>query len=172
MISLCAFSMVSGSARSTSAQDADADADVPLGYHVEHRINVGLTIAGSILLGVPYLLGLPAAVNQDSGWLAVPVVGPWLAYTQPVGQCDAGVEPDIGCLVAVKYLLLPLDGVLQASGALLMIIGLTSTKEVVVPDRSSHLLLVPTFSVLGSGPDVPSHTSARVVRGLSLSGVF
>lgn len=58
-------------------------ANVPPGHHVEKRIRRGWVIAGSIVLGSLYGLGVLSASNQDtsspSKYLAIPVVGPWIA---------------------------------------------------------------------------------------------
>jgi len=53
---------------------------VPPGYRVEQRVRQGPVIAGALLLGIPYVIGLTAAsiAQYDGGskWLAVPVAGP------------------------------------------------------------------------------------------------
>src|SRR5882724_1355852 len=69
---------------------------VPAGYHVEERPRRGLVIAGTIVLAVPYGLGLAVAGGQNfpnsTGWLIVPGIGPWLtlASRHKSGACSTG----------------------------------------------------------------------------------
>ncbi len=100
----------------------------------------GTTLAvGGLLFAIPYAAGLGIAASEGfanaSGWLAAPVLGPWLALTGRKDPCkglDArrdGIDQDIGRCVAEPMVrgLLVLDGVLQATGAVMLVIG--SSKE-------------------------------------------
>ncbi len=93
------------------------------------------------MVGVPYATGLGIAAGESfdnaSGWLALPVGGPWLALTGRSDPCDGvdnqkTVDSDVGKCVAEPMVrgMLVLDGVLQATGAVLMLVGSGSgTKE-------------------------------------------
>ncbi len=128
---------------------------IPPGYTVEERVRRGPIIAGSIVFGVPYVLGLLAASADDfpnqSGWLAVPVVGPWVTLVSREDTCD-GASYDDGdygydCTDGVQTLLV-LDALMQTTGAALFIWGVSSTKKVLVRDDAAWSL---TPARVGSG---------------------
>jgi hypothetical protein len=108
---------------------------VPPGYVVRERPRRGLIISGSIVLGIPYVLGLVSAsadnFSNESGWLAVPAIGPWITLASRRG-CDSYrySEDDASCR-AVRTVLV-LDGIMQATGAILFVAGVSSTKKVLV----------------------------------------
>lgn len=119
----------------------------PPGYHVEEKPRTGLVIAGAVVAGVPYFFSVVAAgaaqSNNASGGLYVPVAGPWLT----MGQRRYGCNPDqtnsstgqnLQCVADVFVVMgLIADGVLQATGATLLIIGLAATKSELVRDNQS-----------------------------------
>jgi hypothetical protein len=112
----------------------------------------GLVIAGSLTLGVPYGLGLIAASSadfaNDSGWLVVPVFGPWLTLANRE-ECDP-TEDGFECAEdAVVRIYLTLGGLAQATGAVLLLIGLTSTRPTLVRDDEARLRISPMR--VGSG---------------------
>jgi hypothetical protein len=113
---------------------------VPPGYVVRERVRRGPIIAGSIVLGVPYVLGLITASATDfsnqSGWLTVPAVGPWITLASR-RSCDSyanrsfdGSVDEDSCR-AVRTVLV-LDGIMQVTGAALFVWGVTSPKKVLV----------------------------------------
>jgi len=119
---------------------------VPHGYHVEERPRRGLIIGGALTLGVPWALGIVVASGYDfsnqSGWLVVPVLGPWItmASRKTDGLCGYGNScPDDN---GVRTMLI-LDGLTQAAGALMLIYGLSSTKKVMARDFVGSLHLTP-----------------------------
>ncbi|MCA9599740.1 MAG: hypothetical protein KC776_40810 [Myxococcales bacterium] len=97
-------------------------------------------IVGSLVLGVPYATGLGIAASESfengSGWLAAPVAGPWLALAGRRDPCDGlsnqtKFDSDVGRCVAEPMVrgMLVLDGVLQATGAVLIIVGASSSSS-------------------------------------------
>lgn len=144
---------------------------VPAGYHVEDRPRRGMLIAGPVILGVPYVLGLTVASSENfpnsTGWLVVPALGPWitlaarhrsgLCTSDTFGTCtSSGVDDSID---STTRTFLILDGLAQATGAILFIYGLSSTKKVMARDFVGSLQLTP--SQIG-----------RTGYGGFLSGVF
>jgi hypothetical protein len=128
---------------------------IPPGYTVEERVRRGPIIAGSIVFGVPYMLGLLAASADDfpnqSGWLAVPVVGPWVTLVSREDTCDVptydGDDYSYDCTDGVQTLLV-LDALMQTTGAVLFVWGVSSTKKVLVRDDAAWSL---TPARVGSG---------------------
>lgn len=136
---------------------------IPPGYTVEERVRRGPIIAGSIVFGVPYVLGLLAASADDfpnqSGWLVVPVAGPWVTLVSRDDTChdDFGGDDDVSyhydCTDGVDTLLV-LDGLMQATGAALFIWGVSSSKKVLVRDDVAWRL---TPARVGSGYGFVTH---------------
>ena len=119
---------------------------VPAGYHVEERARRGMLIGGAVVLGVPWVLGLTIASGYDfsnqSGWLVVPVLGPWItiASRKTDGLCGYGNScPDDN---GVRTMLI-LDGLTQAAGAIMLVYGLSSTKKVMARDFVGSLHFTP-----------------------------
>jgi hypothetical protein len=121
---------------------------IPDGYHAESRVRQNLVVGGSLIFGLPYLgsvwFGMALAKFQaerggggiDPALFFVPVVGPFVA----LGACDE-VEP-----------LLLLDGIAQATGAAMIVLGVAWKKTVVVPNTSVQVVVAPMrFGRDGSG---------------------
>jgi hypothetical protein len=142
-----------------AAPPAWKDGDpVPRGYHVEYETRRGLIIAGSVTMGVPYVIGLSIASSADfensSGWLAVPALGPWLMMAFRDDQCDEynnQYGSEVGdCLSdSVIRVYLTLDGLAQAAGAIMLTVGLADKKSRLVANESSRFVITPTR--VGSG---------------------
>jgi hypothetical protein len=131
---------------------------VPAGYHVEQVTRPGPTIAGTIVLAVPYGIGLSiaAAVNfkSQSGWLAVPIAGPWLMIlNKPRITCNQNTDP--GCvdsgLDTILRFYLAVDGVVQAVGGGLLVFGLNGRKILVRDDRTYSYVSVTPAPIGSSG---------------------
>ncbi len=119
--------------------------------HVEERARRGPVIAGAVVFGVPYVLGLAVASTENfpnsTGWLVVPALGPWITLA---ARHRSGFE---GCTDAVfsscnnddstTRTFLVLDGLTQATGAILFIYGLSSTKKVMARNFVGSLHLAP-----------------------------
>ncbi len=135
---------------------------VPDGYHLETSVRRGPVIAGSIVLGIPYVLGLAIAAGANyansSAWLAVPAIGPWLTLgirNHSCGSQDVGC--DAGEVLARTFLVL--DAVMQTTGAALLIWG--------VADRKQRVLRDDVVRVIGVAP-----TRVGSGYGLGLLGTF
>lgn len=96
-----------------------------------------LLVVGAILVGLPYAtgLGIGASEGFDNGsaWLAAPAIGPWLALSGRRDPCADSqqkkeFDSDVGKCVAEPMVrgMLVLDGVLQATGAVMMLVGASS----------------------------------------------
>ncbi|MEO7037843.1 MAG: hypothetical protein ABI548_28005 [Polyangiaceae bacterium] len=127
---------------------------IPPGYHVEERSRRGLVIAGIVVLAVPYGLGLAGAGGgnfpNSSGWLVLPVLGPWLnlASRKSGTGCSSSNSDFVGCSDsgtddAVRTLLI-LDGLLQVGGAVMLTVGLASPTKTIVRDFVGSLHFTPS----------------------------
>jgi hypothetical protein len=132
---------------------------IPVGYHVEEVPNKGLVTAGWITTTIPYGIGLFVAVSADfknqSGWLAVPIVGPWLLMGKRSYGChDAhgDTQESVDCVADVFVVMgLLTDGVIQAAGGSLLLAGHLSTKTVLVRDEEQALRVAPMRVGTGYG---------------------
>jgi hypothetical protein len=114
---------------------------VPPGYRVVDRPASGLLAGGLIGTGAAYATGLIIGATQGfknaSGWLALPLAGPWLAIAtrnfrvscqastvQNARKCinHAVGEVEFTTFVAV-------DGVFQLAGGFVTLAGLLSTRQ-------------------------------------------
>jgi len=127
---------------------------VPAGFHVEERYRRGLIIGGSITLGIPWALSLLAASAADfknqSGWLVVPGLGPWITMAarkkDRVCSYDYQTGNDTDCYDEVNSgvrTVLILDGLVQGAGAVMLIYGIASPKKVIVRDFMGSLHFTP-----------------------------
>lgn len=133
-------------------------APIPVGYHREERLRTGLVTAGWIVTAIPYGAGLIAAAGSDfrnqSGWLAVPFAGPWLTMGRREYSCgdsdeNADGREGLSCVGDVFLVMgLIFDGVVQAAGGTMLLIGYTSPKTLLVRD-DAKLRLRPMH--IGSG---------------------
>ncbi len=128
---------------------------LPPGYHLEERPRRGLVIAGWLTAGIPYALGLTIAASSDfgneSGWLAVPFVGPWLALGKRDYGCDddGGDEQDRSCLEDAVVAPLIMSGIAQTAGGTLLLVGYLATKKYAVRNDVMSSVVLP--SRVGSG---------------------
>lgn len=136
--------------------------DIPAGYHLETKMRKGPLIAGAVVLGVPYVLGLAIAAGANyqnkSAFLAIPAVGPWLTLGIRNHTCapdDAGC--DAGEALARTFLVL--DAIMQTTGTGLLIWGIADQKDVLVRNDVVRVIGVAPTRV-GSG------------YGLGLVGTF
>jgi hypothetical protein len=138
---------------SSAAPDRD---QAPAGYRYEEHTSATPIVVGGLMLAIPYATGLGIAGAEDfanaSGWLAVPALGPWLALSGRGDPCDRAKDAqdfnsDVGNCVAEPFVrgMLVLDGVLQATGAVVMIIGASSSDKRLVPirERTGRVVAMP-----------------------------
>ena len=129
----------------------------PAGYRYEERPRQGLIIAGSLTLGIPYAFGVlgasAAGFENQSGWLLVPAVGPFLTLALREGSCDEDTETSdqeaAECVGDVFLTMaLVLDALAQTAGGVLLLLGVSSSKKVWVREDVS-VRVAPTQ--VGSG---------------------
>jgi hypothetical protein len=128
---------------------------VPPGYRLEERRNRGLSTGGLVTFGVAYATGLGYAVansfEDGTGWLALPVAGPWAAIGAQEIKCNKRslendcVEQALGGAERITFM--TVDGLLQAVGLTLVFVGIgVKTSELVRTDVASlRLELKPRF---------------------------
>jgi hypothetical protein len=132
---------------------------VPPGYRLEQRVRQGPTIAGALLLGIPYIIGLTiaSAVHYEgqSGWLAAPVAGPWLMmYNRRSPDCSGSSTCDTSNgLDFILRFYLTIDGILQATGTGLLSFGLAGRKLLIREDIAFVVRPIP-MGTNGYGPAV------------------
>lgn len=110
---------------------------IPYGYHREDRVRKGAIITGASVFGGFYLYSaLIASIGADvssgsnrAASLFVPVFGPFLE----LAESDS---------TTLSYLLV-LDGLAQATGAALVVWGITSPRAVLVRDDLASVTLMP-----------------------------
>jgi hypothetical protein len=95
---------------------------IPPGYEKRTQVRKGFVIAGSILFGTAWLSSVITAAGVDEPALAVPVVGPWILAAQ------IGTD-SVNLLFKTLFIA---DGIQQAAGLALLIVGLTAPKTIVV----------------------------------------
>jgi hypothetical protein len=133
------------------------DEPIPQGYRLEKRPRTGLIIAGAVVTAVPYFIGLSVAsaakFENGGGFLAIPAIGPWLTLavrdssecretffngTTTVTTSNADCAAD-----ATIITMLVLDALMQTTGALLFVIGVSSDRELLVRQDVAKLRLTP-----------------------------
>jgi hypothetical protein len=121
-------------------KDYEEGEPIPPGYHPESKVRTGLVVGGAVTFGVLYLLSalVGAAISDvnkavnggDRGdFLYVPVAGPFLQMTR--------TESSTG------NVFLAIDGIGQAAGATMFIVGLTSPKTVLVRNDLAEVRVLP-----------------------------
>ena len=126
---------------------------VPAGFHVEKRPRRGLIISGALLLGIPWAIGLSIASGSNfpnqSGWLAVPALGPWITLAarrnnncSNYNYSSGGTCFDDGVGSATRTFLV-LDGLMQVGGTVMLLVGLSSANKVIARDFVGGLQLTP-----------------------------
>ncbi|WP_437739291.1 hypothetical protein WME73_27010 [Sorangium sp. So ce302] len=115
---------------------------VPPGYHPETRVRKGLVISGSIVFGTVYLFtaigGGDAVYRGSPGYAAlfVPCAGPFITLAT-TRQDD------------LETMALVLDGLVQITGAALLVPGLLVPRRVLVRDDVNQPFVLPAPMALG-----------------------
>jgi len=124
---------------------------IPQGFHYEERPRRGLIIAGSLVMGIPWALGVSIVSGSNfpnkTGWLVVPALGPWLTLAaRHDSTCTnisgSGYCVDDGENTAARTILV-LDGLMQTAGAVMLIAGLASPSKLIVRDFVGNLQFTP-----------------------------
>ena len=100
---------------------------VPPGYRVESRTRTGLVVGGSIMFGLMYgftVFGASETDQSEAKWLYLPVVGPFI-YASTLPDNELG---------GIGRFFLYVDGLVQAGGATMLIVGLIGKTELVRND--------------------------------------
>jgi hypothetical protein len=112
--------------------------------------------AGALVFGAAYATGLAVAAAHDfsagNGWLAAPLVGPWVALSKRESPCDIeeleGREDAEKCVdaaldEAALVAAIAVDGLFQAIGAGLFLGGVFATQREWVRQDVAHVRLLP-----------------------------
>jgi hypothetical protein len=132
------------------------------GVRIERGPATTPLIVGALAIGIPYATGMGIAASEGfangSGWLALPAAGPWLALSARRDPCEGlnqqtELDGDVGRCVAEPLVrgMLVLDGVLQATGSVLLIVGASTTEERLVVDKPKPRVVALPTRVGGSG---------------------
>ncbi|APR82773.1 Hypothetical protein A7982_08122 [Minicystis rosea] len=105
----------------------------------------GLVIGGSIALAVGWALGFgigSSAFKDNGAYTLIPVAGPFIA---------AATRHTSGLDLLLYRTSMYMTGVMQATGAVLLTVGLSVSKPQLVPDRGFSLLPMPFAGPNGAG---------------------
>jgi hypothetical protein len=105
------------------------------GYRLEHRPTKGLVLTGYLVTGIPYGIGVMVGTVNDfdnqSGWLLLPVAGPWLTLAKRERACnmigDSGLDSPRCFADRSAEWMLGIDGVIQAIGGTFLVLGYAIT---------------------------------------------
>jgi hypothetical protein len=114
----------------------------PPGYHLEESPQKGLVISGAVVLGTTWLLSAAigaTSTNSSDRWLFLPVAGPF-ADLVARGTRDSctGSGDVISCSHdSVVLFYLAVDGIVQTTGGVLLLMGFVSPKKEYVGTASN-----------------------------------
>jgi hypothetical protein len=108
---------------------------IPAGYRLRHQPRRGLIIAGAVLTGTFWTLSMTGAAEDNfdhkSGFLVLPVLGPWLMLAAGGARdrdCETSDSGHCGDEPATRALLV-LDGLVQTAGAAMLISGIAFPRK-------------------------------------------
>jgi len=153
---------------------------IPPGYHMESRPKKGLVVAGSIVFGVAYVFSASVAASSQftaDRWLYLPVFGPFADLASRGSKCTTNTVPiSPGVDNTTQFcdddsgarFFLMLDGLMQVSGATMLILGLALPTRLLVRDDA------PYTGSTGSNFawTIRPKTMGRAGYGLGVDGVF
>lgn len=129
---------------------------IPQGYRHEKRPRTGLIIAGAVVTAVPYVLGLSVAsaskFHNAGGFLVIPALGPWITLAARQNQDCTYTDSVLGTTTsyscssdtdAVVVTFLVMDALIQTTGAILFVVGVSSDRDVLVRQDLAKLHLAP-----------------------------
>ena len=119
----------------------------PPGYVLVERRRRGLVIGGALTLGIPYAISVSVAAggqyDDSTGWLLAPVVGPWITAGRLDDDCsDDGLDFDCNDYAGARTLL-AMDGLAQAAGAVMLVVGIAFPKRLWVRDYTTEVSIAP-----------------------------
>jgi hypothetical protein len=129
---------------------------IPPGYRHEKRPRTGLIIAGAVITAVPYVLGLSVAsaskFSNSGGFLVIPALGPWITLAARDNHTcydynyngTTTVSDSVSCSEdAVVVTFLVMDALIQTTGAILFVVGVSSDRDVLIRQDLAKLHLTP-----------------------------
>ncbi|HEY1956663.1 MAG TPA: hypothetical protein VGH28_13680 [Polyangiaceae bacterium] len=119
---------------------------VPTGGRVETTRAWSAFVFGSVLLGGAWLpsviVGATSSVDANH-WLYVPIIGPWAAYAAR-DACTPSVDPRPCLADAGERIAIIVDGILQSTSAVLLVVGLP-TSATVTWGKQARLRVAPSL---------------------------
>lgn len=132
---------------------------VPPGYRVVEKSRRGLIIAGLVTTGVAWSFSVTAAVTADyednSGFLLIPVLGPWLMLAtggadDPPCVDDGGGNEFCDSNAGLRGVLV-LDGLVQTAGAVMFVLGVANPSKRLLRDDVSFRVAPMKIGKTGNG---------------------
>jgi hypothetical protein len=133
---------------------------IPPGYRVEHRPANGLVAGGLASLSLAYGAAIVVAASDNfkngTGWLLLPVVGPWAAIGARSYHCTNDPLKAQQCIHGAfnqvqTIAVLSADAVVQATGALLFLAGLGSGQDELIRTQLAAGVRMAPLAISGSG---------------------
>jgi hypothetical protein len=123
---------------------------IPYGYHVENKWHSGLIIGGAVTFGATYSVAAVAGATDESlRAFFIPVGGALYEGKEVLRDCGHSV---IGPFACIGGGLLILDSIGQATGLVLLTVGLASGEEQrLVENKTASLRVAPTPMPGGGG---------------------
>ena len=128
---------------------------VPPGYQVVHRPATGLMAGGLIGMGASYgaalIVGATQGFDNATGWLAMPLAGPWLAIaereyeqcrTATVQQARRCVSKAVGEVQFITFV--AVDGVFQLASSMIILAAAVSGKDELIRQDLVHVDVKPS----------------------------
>jgi hypothetical protein len=110
---------------------------VPAGYHVETRPRKGLVVSGAIVFGSLYVISASVAGSSKrtgDGYLLIPVLGPFVDLATRSENCSYPTSGYCVSTDSTERFWLTFDGIGQAAGATLLIVGLAAQERMLERD--------------------------------------
>ena len=138
--------------------------DIPSNAHIETKPNVAFIVSGVSIFGSAYVTsliyglstcGAQSECRKGSGWLYLPLVGPFVTAAQ---------APTTGGQALAAF-----DGGVQVLGATLAIVGFALPRRFVTWQNKSMTLTVTPGMASAPGPSLPSVAASKPDFGTGLS---
>jgi len=110
---------------------------IPAGYHVETRPRKGFVVAGAIVFGSLYVISVSVAGSSKrtgDGYLLIPVMGPFIDLGARDDRCSSSNSFACSSTDSSERFWLTFDGIGQAAGATLLIVGLAAQEKMLERD--------------------------------------
>lgn len=104
---------------------------VPSGYHLHRKPSIALLLGGAALFVAAYApTAYLASHDEDLWWLALPVVGPLAEGALLLNESGATRSDSDRCLAALGAYFAILDGLAQAGGIAMVLVGAIRGRQV------------------------------------------